>query len=886
MSKIPVKDLAQKMGMAEQDLLFKLRSIGVRLDGEDSLIDADIIKAIMQGKRLPQPREVILRDDSTEEAAVEAVRQPTRLAAAAMKPPRRSLVQRVDSRIRTLDRPLSEITAAAAPPAASAAPTKSTAAVPTAAEAAQAAAAVAPTVAAATTAQPATTEPATAKPATKETPTPSATAPASPAAPAAQAPEALKPPRSKIRARLIERGTGAPVSPPASTRPGPSRVRPGPRPAGPPGRPPRGRHRARGRGGRRYDGPQRRFTPSEPVAPLEPVSERGKRRAKKREELGPQTGQIQFREDRPGGAVTLTEGMTVRDFSDKLGIKTKDLIKILMGRGMLVTINHVLDVATASEVAEELGVETMEVSFEEEVQLQHEETAEQSEAPKEPRAPVITVMGHVDHGKTTLLDTIRSTRVAAGEAGGITQHIGAYEVRTKSGGRLVFLDTPGHEAFSLMRARGAKITDLVVLVVGADDGVMPQTLEAIDHSRAANVPLIVAINKIDRDNANPDRVKKELSDKGLLVEDWGGDIVAVPISALKGDGVPELLEMIHLNADMLELKASPSLPAQGAVLESRKEVGRGIVATVLVQDGTLRIGDAFVTGATWGRVRSMTDQDGKRIDSAPPATPVEVTGFNELPAAGDAMQAVADESKARSIADFRRREERQRELAPQPGRMSLDQLFDQIELGETKELLVVVKADVHGSLEVLRDTLEKLSTEKVQVRMIHGGVGAVTTNDVVLASASTAIIVGFNVRPERNAKMLAGKEQVDIRLHTVIYELADEIRNAMTGLLEPTFEEVQQGTAEVRETFKVPKIGVIAGCHVIDGTVVRNSLARVLRDNRVVYEGKITSLRRFKDDASEVRNGFECGIGLDHFQDLKPGDLIEGYMRKEVAGVL
>ncbi|HYU32705.1 MAG TPA: translation initiation factor IF-2, partial [Thermoanaerobaculia bacterium] len=582
---------------------------------------------------------------------------------------------------------------------------------------------------------------------------------------------------------------------------------------------------------------------------------------------------------------------TLREFADKLGVRAKDLMKALFDRGIMANINQVLEPQLAEQLAKDLGVEIMVVSFEEEVQLKEElaatsKGADVAEA-RTARAPVVTIMGHVDHGKTSLLDAIRSSKVTESEFGGITQHIGAYHVDVH-GRQVVFLDTPGHEAFTMMRARGARVTDIVVLVVAADDGVMPQTIEAINHARAAKVPIVVAVNKMDKANANPDRVKRELSEQGLQPEDWGGDTVMVPISALKKEGIKELLEMILLTADVQELKASPEILAQGAVLEARKEVGRGIVATVLVQNGTLHVGDVFVSGATWGRVRSMSDDTGQRAKEAGPSTPVEVTGFNDMPNAGDLFQVVQDEAQARGIAGFRHQEHRDREIsAATPGRsMSLAQLFNRIQEGEVKELAVVLKADVQGSLEVLRDALSKLSTDKVKVSVLHAGVGAISTNDVLLASASKALIVGFNVRPERSAVDLGEKEEVEIRLHTVIYELLDELRKAMTGLLDPTFREVASGRAEVRDTFKVPKIGTIAGCHVVEGVIPRSANVRLLRDNRVVYEGKIASLRRFKDDVSEVRTGFDCGIGLERFQDLKPGDVIEAYVREEVAPVL
>ena len=625
-----------------------------------------------------------------------------------------------------------------------------------------------------------------------------------------------------------------------------------------------------------------------------PMSGRRRRRVERKEDEDREGGKIlSFKKDKPQGPIMISEGMTLREFAEKLGVRVRDLINALFKRGIMANINQVLDPELAQELARDLGVETMVVSFEEEVQLRQEQAGtgggdEQQDtgAKKVGRAPVVTIMGHVDHGKTSLLDAIRSSKVTETEFGGITQHIGAYHVDIH-GRQIVFVDTPGHEAFTMMRARGAKVTDIVVLVVAADDGVMPQTIEAIDHARAAKVPLVVAINKIDKANANLDRVKKELSDRGLLAEDWGGDTVMVPISALKREGIDNLLEMILLTADILELKGNPDIAAQGAILEARKEVGRGIVATVLVQNGTLKVGDVFVSGAAWGRVRSMSDDLGQRAQSAGPSTPVEVTGFNDLPDAGDILQVIEDESKARGIAEFRAQEQRRRGLASAPGRMmSLDQLFNRIQEGEVKELPVILKADVQGSVEVLKEALGKASTEKVKVSVLHSGVGAISTNDVLLASASKAIVIGFNVRPERSAVDLAEKEEVEIRLHTVIYELIDELRKAMTGLLEPTFREVSAGRAEVRDTFKVPKIGTIAGCHVVEGVIPRSATVRLLRDNRVVYEGKISSLRRFKDDVSEVRTGFDCGIGLERFQDLKPGDFIEAYTREEVAPVL
>ena len=582
--------------------------------------------------------------------------------------------------------------------------------------------------------------------------------------------------------------------------------------------------------------------------------------------------------------ITLAEGMTVKDLCDKLDVRAKDVLKKLLDRRIMMTINTTLDTETATWLAREFGAEVKMRSFEEEII----EVGTEDSQPEDQitRAPVVTVMGHVDHGKTTLLDAIRETKVAEREAGGITQHIGAYQV-TVNKRPVVFLDTPGHEAFTLMRARGARVTDIVILVVAADDGVMPQTREAIDHARAAGVPIIVAVNKIDKPDANQDRVMKDLTDLGLMPEQWGGQTVTVPVSAKKRQNIELLLEMILLVTDIGELKANPKAPGQGAVLEAKLDRGRGPVATVLVQNGTLRVGDTVIAGSVIGRVRALIDDRGRPVKQVGPSTPVEVLGLTALPQPGDTFQVIADQAKARQVASFRQTQAKDRALGLKSSRLTLEGLKQQIAEGSVKELPIVVKADVQGSAEVLADTLAKLSDEKVKVRIVHSGVGAINESDVLLASASNAIIIGFNVRPDRNAADLAGREAVEIRQHSVIYHVTDEIKKAMAGMLEPTFREVRVGSAEVRETFRVPKFGMIAGCMVLDGRVSRSGdmQARLLRDHVVVHEGKIGSLRRFKDDVSEVKAGFECGIGFERFNDIKLGDVIEVFMIEKLSPI-
>ncbi len=592
--------------------------------------------------------------------------------------------------------------------------------------------------------------------------------------------------------------------------------------------------------------------------------------------------------------ITVTEGISVKDLAEKLDIRAKDLIATLLMRGVFVTVNQSLDAEMVKDVAARFGAAATVISYEDELANQALEEILESDNIDElevSRSPVVTVMGHVDHGKTSLLDAIRETDVASGEAGGITQHIGAYKVRFSkegspaSGREIVFLDTPGHEAFTRMRARGAKVTDLVVIVVAADDGPMPQTIEAIDHAKAANVPIIVAINKIDKPEAQPDRVMKQLADRGLVPEDWGGETVYVPVSAKKRLGLDQLLEMICLVSDVASLKSTPGRKAVGTVLEAKLDRGRGAVATVLVQNGTLRLNDSYIVGNTFGKVRAMFDDRGRALTEAGPSTPVEVLGLEGMPDSGDTFLVVADRDKAKGIAQYRKMKEREAQLA-KSSRVSLEGLAEQIRMAGIKDLPLILKGDVTGSVEVLADSLVRMSTEKVRIKVIHSGVGAITESDILLASASNAIVIGFNVRPERKAAELAQQDNVEIRLHSIIYELQDEIRKAMLGLLDPTYRENYIGRAEVVNIFRIPKVGTIAGCRVTDGVLRRDAEVKILRGDEQVFKGKIGSLRRVKDDVKEVTNGMECGVGIAGFGDLKEGDLIEAFSTERIASDL
>jgi len=562
-----------------------------------------------------------------------------------------------------------------------------------------------------------------------------------------------------------------------------------------------------------------------------------------------------------------------------MGIKANEMIAKLMTLGVMATVNQTIDFDTAVLVATEFDFEVEKAAFEEETLL-NIEIGDDDEDKMTGRAPVVTIMGHVDHGKTSLLDVIRTSKIASGEAGGITQHIGAYNVKTPNGGRITFLDTPGHAAFTAMRSRGAKVTDIVVLVVAADDGVMPQTIEAINHSKAAGVPVVVAVNKMDKSGANPDRIMRELSELDLLAEDWGGKVIFVKVSAKTGEGIDDLLEMILLQSEVLELKANPERKATGYVVESRLDVGRGAVATVLVKQGTLRDGDPIVCGHYSGRLRAMIDDSGVRIDSAGPSTPVEIVGLNGVPDAGDEFIAVASDKDAKQIAGHRMQKQRAKELAKK-SRANLEKMFENLGSAEVKELRLIVKADVQGSIEALNDSLKDLAKEEVEVKIVHSGVGTINDSDVALAAVSDAIIIGFNVRPTTQIRKFAKDENVDMRFYDIIYNVINDIKAALDGMMPSTFHEIIIGRADVRDTFVVPKMGTIAGCHVAEGKVIRGKKVRLLRDGVIKCDTELSSLRRFKDDAKEVEQGFECGIGLKKYNDIKVGDTIECYEVEE-----
>ena len=754
-------------------------------------------------------------------------------------------------------------------------------------------AAEAPTVAAAPQPPPppAATLPSPPPPARAQTTAPRALGPVRPIAPPAPPPPPSIPAPSSaapsgVPPRLAAAIPPRPVRPIASARPS------GPHPTSPHAMAgasmlPRSPHAvAAGRPGAPLSARPMSPIPSRP-APA-PVSRPVGRPAPRTKDRGPKLPPPPAREERPVYTgplrrITLTEGVTVKELGEKMAdVKSRDIMKTLIGRGIMATVNQAIEPAFAMEICKEFGYEATIQSFEEElVQVQEVDSKPED---LEARAPVVTVMGHVDHGKTSLLDAIRETSVATGEAGGITQHIGAYHVDVGTR-KVVFLDTPGHEAFTLMRARGAKVTDIVVLVVAADDGVMPQTVEAMDHARAAGVPIIVAVNKIDKAEAQPDRVKQQLSDRGLMPEEWGGTTVFVNVSAKKKQNLEQLLEMILLVADLQELKANSKKGATGTVLEARLDKGRGPVATILVQDGKLEVGDLVVAGAVSGKVRALVDDHGARLKVAGPSTPVEILGLASLPEPGDQVMVVTDSLKAQSIVAFRQLKLREKAMAAS-SKIKLEDLSRAIAEGQLKELALVVKADVQGSVEALADQLMKIPQEKIKLRIIRSGAGAISEGDVLLAAASNAVVIGFNVRPERKATEAADRDKVEVRLYTVIYDAVEEMKKALEGLLEPTLREVRLGAAEVRETFKISKVGTIAGCFVTDGKVNRTAQVRLLRDNVVIHTGKVSSLKRFKDDASEVKVGLECGIGIAGYNDIKPADVIEFFTTEKVKETL
>jgi translation initiation factor IF-2 len=659
--------------------------------------------------------------------------------------------------------------------------------------------------------------------------------------------------------------------PQASPRPEP---RPAPAPAAPPSDAPSRDSRGKKKKGRRTVEARDIYDKQE-AAILSKSKKAQRAEARRQSERRPVSQPIKAAKRK----IRIEESIRLSDLAHQMGLKAQELIKTLFGMGVLATINQSLDFETAALVAAEFHYDVEKVGFSEESFL----IPQEADAPEslKPRPPVVTIMGHVDHGKTSLLDAIRQTNVASGEAGGITQHIGAYHVRTPRG-EVVFLDTPGHEAFTTMRARGAQVTDIVVLVVAADDGVMEQTREAINHARAAGVPIVVAVNKIDKPGADPDRVKRELADLGLLAEDWGGDTIFAPVSAKKRIGLDELLELILLQAEVLELKANPDKPGRGHVIEARLDKGRGPVATILVKEGQIRQGDAFVCGLFSGKVRAMFNDQGRAIKVAGPSMPAELQGLEGVPEAGDEFVVVQDEKVARRIAEERRMKQRERELAKE-SKVTLESFLAAKAGGETQSLNIVLKADVQGSQEAIAEALRKLSTDEIKIGIVHAGTGAISESDILLASASNAIVIGFNVRPTAKIKEIAEQEQVDIRFYDIIYKLVDDIKAAMSGMLSPEIKEVYLGQADVQQTFSVPKVGMVAGCMVSDGKMKRNAGARLLRDGVVVYTGRIASLKRFKEDAREVTKGYECGIGLENFNDIKVGDVIEAFEQVEEA---
>ena len=886
MSKIRVSNLAEKLGIDTRETLARLKEIGIEAKSSASLVEEDAVKKLLT----PQPKEGTASTDEVR-VTTNIIRRRAKAvpeAAAEEAPPAAVAVE--------LEKKPEPVLAPKAPDVRPIEPV----AVPQEAPAPAKSAAVEPVVPEKPKAPP---EPVRASPnqarilgrmeipgvttrptrvVTKETPTTPRTAPARPAsqpAPRSGGVPAAAPAADQDRSRMKQVQL-APAAPSA----GDSR-RPGGRKEGPGHGPDAGKGGKKGGGGgggapgKKKEQPKKHEILEKRERTFDPVYKGSKKKGKERVV---ETRKTEITVPKAiKRIIRITESISVGELAKRMGIKANDLIKSLMKMGMMVTINHPLDFDTAVILASEYGYEVENVAVDLDEILESVPDAPET---LEKRPPVVTIMGHVDHGKTSLLDAIREANVIAGEAGGITQHIGAYDVELK-GRKITFLDTPGHEAFTAMRARGAKVTDIVILVVAADDGVMPQTREAINHSKAAGVPIVVAINKIDKPDAKPERVKQELMEFGLVASEWGGDATMVEVSAKKRLNLEDLLEMVLLQADVMELKANPNKLAKGTIVEAKLDKGRGPVATVLVQEGTLKAGDYCVVGIHSGRVRAMQNERGEKVLEAGPSKPVELVGLSGVPDAGDVFVAMKDEKQAKEIATLRQIKLREVEMAKHT-KLSLEDLYRKIQSGEVKDLNVIVKGDVQGSVEAVGESLRKLSTDAVRLNVIHSAVGAVTETDVNLAAASNAIIIGFNVRPEVKAQSLAEKEGVDIRLYNIIYDAVEDVKKAMEGLLSPTFKEKFLGRSDVRELFSVPKIGTVAGCHVQDGKMLRNAQVRLLRDNVVIYEGKMSSLRRFKDDVKEVASGYECGIGLENYNDLKIGDIIEAFEMEKFAAKL
>ncbi len=881
MTVIRVHELAKKMGVESKDLVTVLEKMGIKGKTASSGLDDKETKSLIEKLKAVRKEKEKVKKDKEPAAADPLANREERLKKAA------ALIGKFSS---TLEKPGAKPKPAPIPPL----PKPVIPAPPVIPPASQIKPAAAPP------SQPEDVNPAAAAPVQS--------APPAPAAPAAQAQPAAAPRFGQGHPSSSARPAGAPSGQPGGFRPGS-----GPRPGGPrpgfgnrpsfgspvldrsqlpPAMVPTPAPATPGKGATKKKWQKKEFDqkkerefrgdkPSFKKMPDLKTLPAGKKLHKK-DDRGPQTDVADITKPRKK-VVKIQEGCTIKEFAEVVGVKVGDVMKKLMTMGIMATQNQAMDTDAAMLLADEYGIkaEIANIESAEDILEEKADTAESMLM----RSPVVTIMGHVDHGKTSLLDSVRETNVVSREAGGITQHIGAYQVSLK-GRDITFLDTPGHAAFTAMRARGAQVTDIVILVVAADDGVMPQTREAINHAKAAGVPLIVAINKIDKPEAKPDRVKQELAEFQLIPEEWGGQTIFCEVSAKKKVGLEHLLEMILIQADVLELKANPDKMARGTVIEAKLDKGRGPVATVLVQSGTLKVGDFFVTGAQFGKVRALINDKGERIDAAGPSRPAEVIGFSSVPLAGERFVVLEEERKARQIAELRQAKQRTTELASMK-KVTLEDLHAQIQEGMVKELNIVIKADVSGSAGAIVDSLEKLSTPAVKLKVIHSSVGAITETDVMLAAASNAIIIGFNVRPEPKGTELAQREGVDIRLYNIIYNAIDDIKAAMEGLLEPTLKEKILGRAEVRQTFHVSKVGTIAGSYVTEGTMTRqNDGVRVLRDNVLVYEGKLHSLKRFKDDVREVQAGYECGLGVENFNDIKVGDVVEAYVIEKVAAKL